>query len=148
MKPRASFRPYSKADKEACLAFFDANCPTFFAPDERIDYQRFLDAEPDGYEVCEAGGRVVGAFGLLEAGDARMILCWILLDPQSQGVGLGSAIMRRVISLGRASRSPTISISTSQKSAPFFARFGAVTRAITDDGWCVGLDRVDMEISL
>ena len=148
MAQKVSFRPYSKADRQDCLALFDANCPTFFAPNERVDYESFLDGKPDGYEICETKGRVVGAFGLLDAGEARMNLCWILLDPQIQGLGIGSRIMKRAISIGRASRAPAIGIAASHKSAPFFARFGAVTITHTENGWGPGMDRVDMELLL
>lgn len=142
------FRVYSSADKEACLRVFDANCPIFFAPNERRDYVAFLENNSAGYEVCEVDGRVVGAFGLLEADQARGGLCWIMLDPHSQRAGIGSEIMRRVISKAKASRFPSISISASQKSAPFFAKFGAIAQSATENGWGPGLDRVDMELIL
>ena len=29
------FRPYEAADRERCLALFDANCPAYFAANER-----------------------------------------------------------------------------------------------------------------
>jgi GNAT superfamily N-acetyltransferase len=142
------FRHYSSDDSEACLAIFDANSPAYFAPNERADYERFLDQAPEGYEVCELAGRVVAAFGLINNGDKGQSLNWIMLDPQSQGAGIGSAIMRRIISLGKASGLPMISIAASQKSAPFFARFGAVASARTEGGWGPGLHRVDMELYL
>ncbi len=148
MTASVSFRGYSSADEEACLQVFDANCPTFFAPNERSDYVAFLEGNSAGYEVCELDGCVVGAFGLLEADQSRISLCWIMLDPHSQGAGIGSEIMRRVISKAKASRFPAISISASQKSAPFFARFGAIAQSTTEDGWGPGLDRVDMELTL
>jgi GNAT superfamily N-acetyltransferase len=143
-----SFRPYSRADQEACLAIFDANCPTFFAPNERIDYKSFLDAAADGYEVCEVAGLVVAAFGLMRDGAEEPTLNWIMLDPRSQGVGIGSAIMERVMSMGRSSRASLINIAASHMSAPFFARFGAAVVAHTKDGWGPGMDRVDMELRL
>lgn len=127
---------------------FDANCPTYFAPIERIDYMRFLDAVPDSYEVCEVAGRVVAAFGLVDDDRKGVRLNWIMLDPESQGLGLGSAIMKRVISRGRASQSSLIKIAASHKSAPFFARFGAVAKVHTEDGWGPGMDRIDMELKL
>ena len=148
MTPRASFRPYSSADREACSAIFDANCPTFFAPNERVDYMSFLDAVRDSYEVYEVAGRVVAAFGLVDDDRKDVNLNWIMLDPRSQGVGIGSAIMKRVISLGRASQSSLIKIAASHKSEPFFAKFGAVATVHTEDGWGPGMNRVDMEIQL
>lgn len=144
----ASFRLYSSTDREACLAIFDANCPTFFAPNERIDYVSFLEAVPARYEVCEVAGRVVAAFGLVADDSKGVNLHWIMLDPGLQGAGIGSAIMKRVISAGRASQSFLIKIAASHKSAPFFAKFGAVAMLHTENGWGPGMDRVDMELRL
>lgn len=148
MQSRISFRLYSSADREACLAIFDANCPTFFAPNERVDFVSFLEAVPDRYEVCEVAGRVVAAFGLIVDDSNGVNLNWIMLDPGSQGAGIGSAIMKRVISAGRASQSSLIKIAASHKSAPFFAKFGAVSTRHTENGWGPGMDRVDMELRL
>jgi hypothetical protein len=79
-----TFRPYSNADCQACTDIFDANCPESFAPNERQDYERFLEDVPEGYEVCEVDGCVLGAFGLVGDGNDAMILNWILLDPTSR----------------------------------------------------------------
>lgn len=148
MASKTFFRPFSSADKQACLAIFDANCPSFFAPNERADFESFLEASPIGYEVCEVAGRVVAAFGLICEDRCGVRLNWIMLDPHSKGIGLGSAIMKRVIAQGKASQSPLIGIAASHKSAPFFAKFGAVVTAHTEDGWGPGMDRVDMELLL
>ena len=148
MMPGITFRPYSTSDREACLAIFDANCPAFFAVQERADYMSFLDAGPVGYEVCETAGRVVAAFGLADDDGSGAILCWIMLDPGSQRAGIGSAIMKRVITRGRSTQSSLIRIAASHKSAPFFARFGAVAKGRTEDGWGPGLHRIDMELPL
>lgn len=143
-----SFRRYSERDRDACLAIFGANCPDFFAPNERDEYAEFLDETHDSYEVCELDGKVAAAFGLLvnDAGESR--LCWIMIDPNAQGRGMGSAIMQRVITLGRLSQSPAIGIAASHKSAPFFARFGAAEISRTEDGWGPDMHRVDMKLAL
>lgn len=141
-------RPYCDADRRACLSIFDANCPTFFAPNERAEYLAFLEDVPAGYEVCELDGRVVGAYGLTHHAESGSSLNWIMLDPGSQGIGIGTTVMSRAIALAKASRSPLINIAASQKSAPFFARFGAVATARIKDGWGPGMDRLDMELHL
>ncbi len=148
MIDNAFFRPWTIEDREACLAILDANTPEFIAPEERQDYMTFLDEEADGYEVCEIDGRVVGAFGLWRQSEQRTVLCWILLDPGSQRSGLGSLIMNRVLLQARASTCQVLGLATSQKVVPFFERFGAVVVSVTKDGWGVGLDRVDMELTL
>ena len=143
-----SFRPYCTADKQVCLGIFDANCPEFFAPNEREDYREFLGSGSEDYEVCEINGRVLGAFGICGDGKNVKTLSWILLDPQTQGIGVGSRIMQRVIQLCRESGVRKLTIAASQKSAPFFTRFGASTTSITSDGWGPGMHRVDMVLLL
>ena len=143
-----NFRPYRAADRQACINIFDANCPKFFAPDERQEYEKFLERAPVDYEVCEVDGKVLGAFGLFANGENTKALNWILLDPQSQGIGVGSSIMERVMQLSRMSQTRVVKIAASHKSAPFFARFGALTTALTKNGWGPGMDRVDMELPL
>jgi N-acetylglutamate synthase-like GNAT family acetyltransferase len=142
------FRPYRNADYQACTAIFDANCPEFFAPNERQDYKSFLENVPEGYEVYEVDGCVLGAFGLVGDGKDVLMLIWILLDPHRQRIGIGSKIMERVLHVGRTSKIKTVRIAASHKSAAFFARFGATTTSSTRNGWGPGMDRVDMELAL
>ncbi|NQV66185.1 MAG: GNAT family N-acetyltransferase, partial [SAR86 cluster bacterium] len=95
--PTVIFQAYSAAYRDRCLAIFAANCPGYFAPNERSDYISFLDAPTPGYELCLIDGIVVGAFGL--TGDAAVRnLNWVMLAPQSRGRGLGAALMARVVS--------------------------------------------------
>ena len=143
-----SFRPYCHTDRQACASIFAANCPEFFAPNEREDYEEFLDVVTGEYEVCEVDGSVRGAFGLFASGDHAKTLNWIMLDPNAQGIGLGSKIMERVIQQSRRSGTRMVRIAASHKSAPFFARFGAIAISSTANGWGPGMDRVDMELSL
>ena len=140
------FRSWREEDREACLSIFDANCPDFFAPNERGDYATFLDDAPAGYEVCEIAGRVVGACGLIRHDDGSGSLNWILIDPDTQGSGIGSAMMERVVSLARSSGLASLNIAASHKSAAFFERFGAVVTERIADGWGPGMDRVNMTL--
>lgn len=141
------FRDYSKADRNACAAIFDANCPEFFAQNERALYLDFLDRSPTGYEVCLRGGSVVGAFGVRESnGDASLI--WIMIDPDAQSGGVGSSMMKRALALCRAREKRSLSIAASHKSAGFFARFGARVERTETDGWGTGMHRVDMVLPI
>jgi GNAT superfamily N-acetyltransferase len=148
MTAQITFRPYSSADRDICLAIFYANCPEFFAVSERIDYERFLDSDPVGYELCLYNGSIAGAYGLTGNGAARQNLSWILLSPRTQRSGIGSAIMRKVLSLAKMAGSAQIHIAASHLSAPFFATFGAVAVRESKNGWGAGLHRIDMELHL
>ena len=145
---RVHFADYTDADLAECLDIFDANCPEFFAPNEREDYLQFLSSYPAGYEVCRLGERLAGAYGLLRNGDERAALNWILISPDVQGEGIGTSIMERVLERSKAQGLAVVTIAASHKSAPFFARFGAVTIETTADGWGPGMHRVDMEVRL
>jgi GNAT superfamily N-acetyltransferase len=141
-----TFRPYAPADRATCLELFNANCPAYFAPNERDEYARFLDEGDPSYSLCIVAGAVVGAFGLRAEHENRWSLRWILLAPAVQGRGIGSAIMNEVARRARTARGRLITIAASHKSAPFFARFGAREVARTPRGWGPELHRVDMEL--
>lgn len=143
MPSQPTFRPHATSDRDACLALFDQNCPTFFAPNERAGYQQFLEDSAFHYDVCLLHGQVVGAFGLLPD-PAGHTLRWILLAPELQGQGLGSAIMTRVLDGLNAVGGGRPHIGASHLSAPFFARFGAEVVATTPNGWGPEMHRVDM----
>ena len=148
MAPTVTFRGYLSTDKAACLELFDANCPEYFAPNERKDYENFLEANPENYELCFVSGPLVGAFGLMHDGARDRNLRWILLEPSSQGLGIGAMIMERVILNASESGARVVNIAASHKSAPFFAKFGSTKVTVTANGWGPGLDRVDMVLKL
>jgi len=128
------------------MAVFESNCPKFFAPNEREEYKNFLAGNPPGYEVCLVESKILGAFGTwVETAGRRGHVCWIMIDPSGQGCGIGTAMMERVFETLGSKDIKAVDIAASQKSAPFFARFGAVEKNTTPEGWGPGLDRVDME---
>ncbi len=148
MKAKVTFKSWSRMDRELCLDLFDANCPEFFAPNERDDYLRFLETDPGGYELCLIDDEVAGAFGLIGNGASRRRLNWIMLNPQFQGFGAGRAMMQRIAALAASEKIQVVDIAASQKSAPFFLKFGAVATAVIDNGWGPGMHRIDMELTL
>jgi len=142
-----AFRPFQAGDAAACLALFDANCPEFFAPNERADYAEFLAAAPAGYEVVIEAGRIVAAFGVLLENEEPH-LRWILVAPEAQGRGIGSAIMRRARTTAEARPATALHIAASHRSEPFFQRAGAARVQFHPDGWGPGMHRVDMILRL
>ena len=148
MATNVTFRSYVSTDKSVCLKLFDANCPEFFAPNERVDYAEFLDASPLSYELCLVNGEIQGAFGLSENGLQQSSLNWILLNPNFQGMGIGSSIMNRISAVAHQAGVRLVKIAASHKSAPFFAKFGAIEIAAMKNGWGPGMHRIDMELHL
>jgi GNAT superfamily N-acetyltransferase len=140
------FRPYESSDRAACLALFDENCPEYFAPGERASYVAFLDKSADDYAVYVFAGKVAGAYGLCAESKGVMSLRWVVIARSAQKQGVGRTIMNRVLAALRALKVKKLEIAGSQKSAPFFARFGARELKTTPDGWGPGMHRVDMEL--
>ena len=141
------FRPYTPADRTVCLQLIDANIPTNFAPNERADYEQFLDGHPATYRVGRQGGDVLAAFGFM-VDENRGRIQWIMVAPTVQGAGVGGTMMELALDEARRRDVLIIDIAASQKSAPFFAKYGAKPHKVTPEGWGPGLDRVDMELVL
>lgn len=139
------FVPYRPRLRAACLALFDANCPAYFAPNERADFAQFLNEIGPDYAVLLQDGKAKAAFSLTPTTPGRARLNWIMVAPESHGAGIGRLLMqeakRRAMALGAA----RVEIAASHLSAPFFARFGARERGRTAHGWGPDMHRVDME---
>lgn len=142
------FSYYQNTDREDCLKVFDANCPEFFASNERADYADFLDASPETYEVCVLDGDIIGAFGLSGNDPLYKSINWIMISPKAQGLGLGSKFMERAINLANEQGLSYIKIAASHLSAPFFAKYGALSINEIKDGWGPNMHRIDMELHL
>ncbi|MCC3859904.1 GNAT family N-acetyltransferase [Pseudemcibacter aquimaris] len=137
---------YQSKDRDAVLSIFDKNCPDFFAPNERDDYLEFLDEYADGYRVCVHDDKIVGAFGLYEKDNKDSRLQWILLDPDAQGIGLGTMIMDDVLKQAGEFGVKTIQIATSHVAFKFFEKHGATIVSEVENGWGPGMHQVHMEI--
>jgi GNAT superfamily N-acetyltransferase len=149
MSANHQFAAYTPAQREICLALFDTNCPEFFAPNERADYAKFLDNIGDEYLLCVLYDEIVGAFGLVNgSGVEDAHLNWIMVDPASQGSGIGRAIMMETRRIAQGRGRSVVHIAASHRSAPFFSRFGANQVTYTVDGWGPDMHRIDMEWSL
>ncbi len=148
MTTEVHFRSYQLQDREDCLKIFDANCPEFFAANERSDYANFLDANPEAYEVCLSGNNIIGAFGLIGEVPIYKSINWIMISPRSQGLGIGSIFMNRAISLAKSHKLNHIKIAASHLSEPFFTKYGAVSVGEIENGWGPNMHRIDMELYL
>ncbi|PSD26800.1 GNAT family N-acetyltransferase, partial [Stenotrophomonas maltophilia] len=119
-----SLRVYQPADARACLSIFDSNVPTYLAPEERSDFERFLreQAMDCAFQVIERDGNVVACGGLSRRGDGRAGFCWGMVHRalHRQGLGRKLALAR----LRQAEADPSIkciALSTSQHTQGFYA---------------------------
>ncbi|QKW57852.1 GNAT family N-acetyltransferase [Stenotrophomonas sp. NA06056] len=141
-------RPYRCTDIAACLSIFDSNVPTYFAPEERGDFERFLreQAKECAFQVIEHEGSVVACGGLSRRDDGCAGFCWGMVERalHQHGIGRELALAR----LHQAAADPSIeriTLSTSQHTQGFYARLGFQVTRVIADGHGAGIDAVEME---
>lgn len=146
-------RPFVADDFPACLAIFDSNVPTFFAPEERADFCQFLESlntEDRPYLVLTRYGSVIACGGLaVDSEKQRASLAWGMVDRAFHGQGLGSSLTQARLTLARAIPGiAELSLDTSQHTHGFYEKFGFTVSKVTPDGFAPGLDRWDMTLRL
>src|SRR5579863_9346104 len=137
-------RPYSPAEKAACLAVFDSNMPRFFDSAERGPFEVFLDAPFCSYFVMEHDGAIVGCGGYaVEQEGSLASLVWGMVRSDLHQRGLGRfLVMFRLKEITKASGAQIVRLGTSQHTAGFFERLGFKVAGIEKDGYASGIDRV------
>lgn len=141
-------RTFSRSDKDACLAVFDSNRPTFFSAAERPQFSAFLDHLPGPYLVLEdASGRVVACGGYaVEAGAAQASFCWGMVEQPRHGQGLGRRLaLARLHLIRQDPRVQRVRLDTSQHTTGFYERLGFAVTGVQRDGYQLGLHRCEME---
>ena len=147
---KPTFRPYTPADKDLCLAIFDSNIPTYFAETERTGYEAFLDAPTGPYFILEQGSNAVGCAGYgkkVTDPDDYAIFSYGMVAREFHKQGYGTHLAQ--LRLDAMHQDPAVKaakLNTSQLTAPFYARFGFKTVNIIKDGFADGLDDVEMHL--
>lgn len=119
-------RPYTPADREACLQVFDSNVPRYFDPAERADFALFLDTPPCPYFAMEHEGAVVGCGGYgIEPDGKAAALAWGMVRADLHGQGLGRfLLMYRLREIGKAGRVELVRLHTTPAACGFYEKLG------------------------
>ena len=143
----AHLRPYTAADRAACLAVFDSNVPASFAPDERAGFAGYLDGASARYLVLAAAdGAIVGCGGYgFRADGQTAILRWGMVLAARHRRGLGRQLTLARLRLAAAD--PAIArvvLYTTGQTAGFYRRLGFRGTAVLADHDGPGLDQHTM----
>lgn len=146
-------RPYKPDDFQACMAIFDSNVPTFFAPEERAEFYQFLGTVRAGdkpYLVITRDDRIIACGGIITEIERRKAgLTWGMVDRAFHGKGVGTDLTHARLALARANPDiDELTLATSQHTRGFYERFGFTVSNITANGFGAGLDRWDMTLRL
>jgi GNAT superfamily N-acetyltransferase len=146
---KLTFREYTSADREGCLAVFDSNIPKFFDESEREDFVDFLGRLPGRYGVVvDATGRIVGCGGVANSRtDPRGAdLTWGMVYQNLHGQGIGRVLtLERIAWIRQMPEIDVAYLNTSHLTEGFYHKLGFVTVKYLPNGYRPGLDRCDMQ---
>jgi len=155
-KVSLSFRTYTPGDFGRCVEIHDANAEGRFPQGSRRDFLDYLQRVPTGLIIAETEGEIAGFGGLSVVSENVHVLCFGMVHPEFQGLGVGSTLaLPRLQAAARVPDVHFVVIYAVQKSLTFYERFGFESHAvwIGPDGkeypigllnfWSHQLNRVD-----
>lgn len=142
-----NIRPYKSNDRDTLLNLLRLNTPEYFAPEEELDFQEYLENQIELYFVIEWAEQVVGCGGINFA-DQKTTgrISWDIIHPDFQRKSLGKILLDYRLSLLQSI--PTIekiTVRTSQLAWQFYEKNGFRLVEIKKDFWAAGLDMYFME---
>jgi ribosomal protein S18 acetylase RimI-like enzyme len=134
-------RRYVAPDRDACLAIFDSNTPTFFRAHEQTEFASFLEQHGDRYFVVDEADRIVACGGWgWKTDEARVArLCWGMVHRDYHRRGIGALLLAHRLEEIATHDFDEVEVNTSQHSAAFFAHAGFVEVAVQTDCYGPGL---------
>jgi hypothetical protein len=143
-------RSYDVADRADCLRVFDSNAPYYLLPEERIQFEQFLDRLPGPYfvildddDLVACGGYATGRV----SGDADV--CWTMVRRDQHRHGVGNFLMTTCVAgILTTENIQAARLETSQHTRTFFERWGFKAMEVVPGGFGPGLDRIEMRVVL
>lgn len=130
-------RPYTSADRLACLEIFDSLLPAQINPATRPLLEAWLDGPLGAYFVMEHDGCIVGSGGYTISPDrTAATLEWGMVRRDSQRLGLGRfLLMYRIREIGGLGTVSLVVAHPPRPSAAFFEKQGFRPAGAGQDAW-------------
>src|ERR1700681_2624130 len=91
------------------------------------DWNRFLDASPQGCFVAEADGKVCGTATTISFENKFAWIGMVLVDPQHRSQGIGTKLLERTIEYLDQQKMPTMKLDATPQGKPLYEKLGFVT---------------------
>lgn len=142
-----TIREYKPSDKNRIRELLKLNTPEYFAPEEEQDLIDYLNNHLENYYVVEEEGVVLGCGGFNLSDDPRVVrISWDIIDPGSQGKGVGTFLTKfRIRKIKESKTVETIVVRTTQLVYPFYEKLGFEIKSIEKDYWAPGFDLYYMD---
>ncbi|MGO9269934.1 MAG: GNAT family N-acetyltransferase [Terriglobia bacterium] len=90
------------------------------------DWERFLDASPEGCFVAEQGGRVCGTVTTIAYEGRFAWIGMVLVDPEYRSRGFGTQLLETAIAYLDAAGIPTLKLDATPQGKPLYEKLGFV----------------------
>lgn len=139
-------RKYHISDKPELMEILQMNTPQYFAKTEIKDFDHYLDSAIEQYFVIEINDKIVGSGGInFEKASKTGKLSWDIINPNFQGKGLGTDLLKHRITLLQSMPDvEKITVRTSQFAFQFYEKNGFVLEETQKDFWAKGFDMYKM----
>jgi ribosomal protein S18 acetylase RimI-like enzyme len=91
------------------------------------DWNRFLDASPQGCFVAEADGKVCGTATTISFENKLAWIGMVLVDPEFRSRGIGTKLLERTIEYLDQQKMPTMKLDATPQGKPLYEKLGFVT---------------------
>jgi GNAT superfamily N-acetyltransferase len=91
------------------------------------DWNRFLDASPEGCFVAEVGGGVRGTAATISFENKFAWIGMVLVDPEYRSRGIGTKLLERTIEYLDQQKMPTMKLDATPQGKPLYEKLGFVT---------------------
>lgn len=123
-----TFRRYEPRDLDRCLEIYALNQPGRFPEGVESDYKSSLEEQRTYFLVGEKNDQVVATGGMYYFNrEGIAVLCYGLVHPEHQGLGIGAALaLTRLALLTPLLPSHQVMIFAVEKSFDYYRRFGSI----------------------
>jgi len=91
------------------------------------DWNRFLEASPEGCFVAEVEGRVCGTATTISFEDKFAWIGMVLVDPEYRNRGIGTRLLEKTIEHLDQRKMPTMKLDATPEGKPLYEKLGFVT---------------------
>ncbi|MBV9887163.1 MAG: GNAT family N-acetyltransferase [Acidobacteria bacterium] len=91
------------------------------------DWERFLNASPNGSFVMEDGAKIVGTAATFRFENKFAWISMVLVDPDYRNQGIGTSLLRRAIEYLDDTGMPTLKLDATPAGKPLYEKLGFVT---------------------
>ena len=143
-----AIRGYNPNDKNDLLNLFELNSPKYFAVEEKLDFDHYLDKEIESYFVLEYDEQIVGCGGInFSDNNTIAVISWDIIHPEYQGKSLGTRLLKyRLDKLNLIQTVQKVIVRTAQHTYPFYEKQGFELIEIIEDYWAKGFDLYNMQL--